>query len=138
MTTFHISNLIFGRNERTFVFVAAISLLLTWIYVYHLRTNTIPSPQTRLDGIDIELAPKMAQKVDTDMLRAKRLFSVEGWVCLVTGGGTGIGLMCAQALAANGEFLPTPVYLVAVMPANYLPGVSRMPTGVASGVHTAC
>jgi len=44
----------------------------------------------------------MAQKVSTEHLRAQRLFSVEGWVCLVTGGGTGIGLMCSQALAANG------------------------------------
>jgi NAD(P)-dependent dehydrogenase (short-subunit alcohol dehydrogenase family) len=44
----------------------------------------------------------MAQKVSTEYLQAQRLFSVEGWVCLVTGGGTGIGLMCSQALAANG------------------------------------
>jgi len=44
----------------------------------------------------------MAQKVETKQLQASRLFSVEGSVCLVTGGGTGIGLMCAQALAANG------------------------------------
>ncbi|KAK4451149.1 short chain dehydrogenase/ reductase [Podospora aff. communis PSN243] len=40
--------------------------------------------------------------VETQDLQASRLFSVEGWVCLITGGGTGIGLMCAQALAANG------------------------------------
>jgi len=44
----------------------------------------------------------MAQKVSTAYLQAQRLFSVEGWTCLVTGGGTGIGLMCSQALAANG------------------------------------
>ncbi|KAL5524901.1 hypothetical protein ACEPAF_8770 [Sanghuangporus sanghuang] len=30
------------------------------------------------------------------------LFNVEGWVAVVTGGGTGIGLMAAQALANNG------------------------------------
>ncbi|KAK0654965.1 hypothetical protein B0T16DRAFT_318614 [Cercophora newfieldiana] len=40
--------------------------------------------------------------VETQELQASRLFSVEGWVCLITGGGSGIGLMCAQALAANG------------------------------------
>lgn len=30
------------------------------------------------------------------------LFAVKGLVALVTGGGTGIGLMATQALAANG------------------------------------
>ncbi|KAL8832313.1 MAG: hypothetical protein Q9170_004925 [Blastenia crenularia] len=38
----------------------------------------------------------------THSLKAEKLFSVEGYVCVVTGGGTGIGLMAAQALAANG------------------------------------
>ncbi|KAI5806145.1 hypothetical protein EDC01DRAFT_609238 [Geopyxis carbonaria] len=38
----------------------------------------------------------------THDLHAQKLFSVPGRVCVVTGGGTGIGLMCAQGLAANG------------------------------------
>ncbi|KAK0106996.1 hypothetical protein ONS95_003711 [Cadophora gregata] len=38
----------------------------------------------------------------TENLRADRLFSTKGHVCVVTGGGTGIGLMATQALAANG------------------------------------
>ncbi|KAI0065871.1 NAD-P-binding protein [Artomyces pyxidatus] len=32
----------------------------------------------------------------------KRLFNVEDWVCVVSGGGTGIGLMISQAFANNG------------------------------------
>lgn len=38
----------------------------------------------------------------TSQLKTSDLFSVKGYVCVVTGGGTGIGLMCTQALAANG------------------------------------
>jgi len=38
----------------------------------------------------------------THELQAQTLFSTDGFVCLVTGGGTGIGLMATQALAANG------------------------------------
>ncbi|KAH7357600.1 hypothetical protein BKA66DRAFT_445463 [Pyrenochaeta sp. MPI-SDFR-AT-0127] len=39
---------------------------------------------------------------NTSDLRVEKLFSVKDYVCLVTGGGTGIGLMATQALAANG------------------------------------
>jgi len=39
---------------------------------------------------------------DTSDLRVDKLFSVEGYVCVITGGATGIGLMAAQGLAANG------------------------------------
>ncbi|KAI1498020.1 hypothetical protein F5X99DRAFT_394893 [Biscogniauxia marginata] len=35
-------------------------------------------------------------------LSAASLFSVKGWVAVVTGGGTGVGLMITQTLAANG------------------------------------
>ncbi|KAF2742017.1 NAD(P)-binding protein [Sporormia fimetaria CBS 119925] len=38
----------------------------------------------------------------TSALQASQLFSVKDYVCVVTGGGSGIGLMAAQALAANG------------------------------------
>ncbi|TKA70773.1 hypothetical protein B0A55_05462 [Friedmanniomyces simplex] len=33
---------------------------------------------------------------------AQSLFNIQGWVAIVTGGGTGLGLMTARALAANG------------------------------------
>lgn len=39
---------------------------------------------------------------ETHHFDASKLFGMHGWVCVVTGGGTGIGLMAAQALAANG------------------------------------
>ncbi|KPI39149.1 Rhamnolipids biosynthesis 3-oxoacyl-[acyl-carrier-protein] [Cyphellophora attinorum] len=38
----------------------------------------------------------------TDQLHVSNLFNYKDAVCLVTGGGTGIGLMATQALAANG------------------------------------
>ncbi|ROW13968.1 hypothetical protein VPNG_04031 [Cytospora leucostoma] len=39
---------------------------------------------------------------ETHHFDVNKLFSVKDWVCVVTGGGTGIGLMTTQALAANG------------------------------------
>lgn len=39
---------------------------------------------------------------ETHEFDAQNLFSVKGFVAVVTGGGTGIGLMATQALAANG------------------------------------
>lgn len=44
----------------------------------------------------------MPSKASTDDLHVAKLFSVKDYVCVVTGGGSGIGLMAAQALAANG------------------------------------
>lgn len=47
----------------------------------------------------------MADNNDTsfnDSLLASKLFSVEGFKAVVTGGGTGIGLMITQALVVNG------------------------------------
>ena len=42
----------------------------------------------------------MAQ--DQKNFKVESLFGVKDWVAVVTGGGTGIGLMAAQALANNG------------------------------------
>ena len=39
---------------------------------------------------------------DLKNLRTESLFNIKGWVTIVTGGGTGLGLMTANALAANG------------------------------------
>ena len=35
-------------------------------------------------------------------LAVSKLFNVKSWVAVVTGGGTGIGLMCAQTLGKFG------------------------------------
>lgn len=39
---------------------------------------------------------------ELDQLRAPSLFDTKGWVAVVTGGGTGLGLITANTLAANG------------------------------------
>jgi NAD(P)-dependent dehydrogenase (short-subunit alcohol dehydrogenase family) len=39
---------------------------------------------------------------DHAALTAEKLFNIKGWTCIVTGGGTGLGLMTANTLAANG------------------------------------
>jgi NAD(P)-dependent dehydrogenase (short-subunit alcohol dehydrogenase family) len=44
----------------------------------------------------------MPPKANTTDLHVEKLFSVKDYVCVITGGGSGIGLMAAQALAANG------------------------------------
>ena len=45
---------------------------------------------------------RLKTMADTHHFDVNRLFSTQGMVCVVTGGGTGIGLMASQALAANG------------------------------------
>lgn len=44
----------------------------------------------------------MVNPKSTEELQISKLFSVKDYVCVITGGGSGIGLMAAQALAANG------------------------------------
>ncbi|KAK5079072.1 hypothetical protein LTS08_003775 [Lithohypha guttulata] len=43
-----------------------------------------------------------SQNTNNDVFKLENLFSVKGKVALITGGGSGIGLMATQALAVNG------------------------------------
>jgi len=45
---------------------------------------------------------KMSGKADNEQLKGSKLFDVSHVTAIVTGGGTGIGLMITQALVANG------------------------------------
>ena len=44
----------------------------------------------------------MSGKADNEQLKGSKLFDVSHVTAIVTGGGTGIGLMITQALVANG------------------------------------
>lgn len=44
----------------------------------------------------------LAKAITGDDLKTGNLFNIDSWVCVVTGGGTGLGLTTAIALAANG------------------------------------
>jgi hypothetical protein len=71
---------------------------LYWLVILKLTESwTHCSGDFESSGILIDR--KMAS---TDSLHINKLFSMKDAVCLVTGGGTGIGLMATQALAANG------------------------------------
>lgn len=61
-----------------------------------------PTPIPYLDITDLVLELNLHTMADTNDLLAEKLFSVKDHVCVVTGGGSGIGLMAAQALSANG------------------------------------
>lgn len=61
--------------------------------------NTLFSQVPRVSYLPIK---NMSGKADNDQLKGSKLFDVSHVTALVTGGGTGIGLMITQALVANG------------------------------------
>ena len=63
--------------------------------------------QTCQATFPIPIPPGVSKMASTDQLHVSNLFSMKDAVCLVSGGGTGIGLMATQALAANGTSSPS-------------------------------
>ncbi|PBP16200.1 putative Vacuolar fusion protein CCZ1 [Diplocarpon rosae] len=68
----------------------------------HFDLDTHNPPIRCLLSEFIILCGGIINMVKTEDLRADKLFSVKNHVCVITGGGTGIGKRAAQALAANG------------------------------------
>jgi len=65
--------------------------VLVW-QTLSLYLTSLPFPPSDAKSIS-RLDFQYLRMVSTEELRAEKLFSVEGFVCVVTGGGTGIGLM---------------------------------------------
>lgn len=70
-------------------------------------SRAVPSIATKFAKPSIFLqqrahAATMTSHFSNEQLNIKNLFDVSKLKCVVTGGATGIGLMCTQALAANG------------------------------------
>lgn len=70
------------------------------------RSNNIPLNRINRISKHITTTPRhyanMSSQTNNDQLQLNNLFNVKDKVALVTGGGSGIGLMAAQALAVNG------------------------------------
>ena len=70
--------------------------------------STTNNPFNRITQLNkhITTSPKllanMSSQTNNDQFQISKLFDVKGKVALVTGGGSGIGLMIVQALAVNG------------------------------------
>lgn len=67
--------------------------------------NTFNNPEPFLEPFfnvilqNSQSTPTMAQPTD---YAVESLFNIKNWVCVVTGGGTGLGLITSHALASNG------------------------------------
>lgn len=67
------------------------------------QLTSLPLRSQVLPGTTYQFARNMSHgKASNDELKGSKLFDVSHVTALVTGGGTGIGLMITQALVANG------------------------------------
>merc|ERR1712093_574395 len=70
---------------------------------HFILNSSSPLPALRNRSITFRaMSSNSSSSQDSSALSASKLFDLTGRTALVTGGGTGIGLMCAQALVANG------------------------------------
>jgi 3-oxoacyl-ACP reductase-like protein len=66
-------------------------------------TSTFRSQSKLISRTSYQIVRNMGNgKADNEQLKGSKLFDVSHVTALVTGGGTGIGLMITQALVANG------------------------------------
>ncbi|KAB8223079.1 hypothetical protein BDV33DRAFT_167856 [Aspergillus novoparasiticus] len=65
-------------------------------------STSAPNIFTTTPSRNVSEAIKMEAKASNENFKLENLFNVKGKVALITGGGSGIGLMATQALAVNG------------------------------------
>src|SRR3954452_15947639 len=72
--------------------------------MFHLFTRAAPSLKSAFVRPSTNLVARAmaTSKATNDQLKNSKLFDVSHVTAVVTGGGTGIGLMISQALVANG------------------------------------
>lgn len=71
--------------------------------VFRLKLTTTRLPKYPTINVNINTTRAMATgAAHNEDLKASKLFDVSNFAAVVTGGGTGIGLMITQALVANG------------------------------------
>ncbi|EED18645.1 short chain dehydrogenase/reductase family [Talaromyces stipitatus ATCC 10500] len=78
-----------------------------WTRQFHIHNHTFIQqknilPIKSLQKRSVSSTAKMGAETNNEQFKLENLFNVKGRVALVTGGGSGIGLMAVQALAVNG------------------------------------
>lgn len=84
--------------------LSTIALRRTVQISQHLNPTTSANPVTRAPAWSrtFSQAHKMSSPNNNHDFKLANLFTVGGRVAVISGGGSGIGLMCTQALAVNG------------------------------------